>query len=276
MKKSRFKSKLFLFTALIALIMVNTSCDREKLSERPDLPAMETFLMDFSDFENAPQQTKAIGNTYDNFLSGFGYVAFWNTVATITMAVPTAAYFNMLTVSGNPEYLGDSRWQWVKEYTVNQIAYKATLTAERINNSEFSMEMNIALAALPTLGVVWFDGVVSYDHTHAVWNLYKNDAGHVKYLEVEWNKNYETLESDLTYTYVEPGTSENGSYIKMGIVPGADYDAYYTISLVAQLVNIEWDRTSKAGRIMDPVGFEEEIATWHCWNDLLQDIDCPQ
>lgn len=272
MKKILSIKKTLLFAVMVSLIFSTVSCDKENVDDRPVLPPAESLFMDFSDFDNGPAQGKAIVATYDNFLHAFTNLVFWNGLITIKMAPPVAAYSNILMMSGNPEYLGDNRWRWTKEFTFNQVNYVAILTGERLNNEEFSMEMKIALSDLPDQGVIWFDGIIRYDHTHAEWNLYSNDVAHVKVIEVEWNKDYETGISDLKYTYVETGSEENGSYIMYGLIPEADYDAFYTISLSSTTINIEWDRETKAGRVKD----EQEWGNsdWHCWNDVLQDIEC--
>ena len=88
-----------------------------------------------------------------------------------------------------------------------------------------------------------------------------------------WEKDFVEGDASLEYTYVEPGQAETNSYIRWEYIPGADYDARYTISLSTGMINIEWDTATKAGRVKDPVYFED--SEWHCWNDLLQDIDCP-
>lgn len=273
MKKILIMKKVVLFMFIAAVILSSTSCDKENTDYRPELPPVESLIMDFDDFDQSPITDKVIAYTYDNFQYAFTSLVFWNSITSLTMAVPVGAYINVANMSGTPEYLGDNRWRWTKEFTVQMVNYKAILTAERLNNAEFSVEMKIALAALPAAGVVWFDGVVRYDHTHAEWNLYKNEPTHVKVLEVEWNKDYETGSSDLTYTYVEPGQNETNSTIEMGIVPGADYDAYYSVTLSAGTLDIEWDRTSKAGRVNSLQYFDN--SDWHCWNDQLQDITCP-
>jgi len=273
MEMNRIIKKSMLFAIIAALLMTGVSCDKDKPDERPDLPPWESIFIDFSDFADEPNQLKAIINSYDNFFHAFTNVAFWNTITSVSMALPSAAYYNILMMSSNPEYLGDNSWEWSKEFSFQQVDYIATLTSKRLNNDQFSMEMKIAAAVLPTQGVVWFDGIIRYDHTHAVWNLYKNDVAHVRIVEVEWNKDFETGVADMKYTCVEPGSAQNGSYIMFGTIPGADYDAYYTISLASGMINVEWDRDTKAGRIKDPAKWGDE--SWHCWNDLLQDIECP-
>lgn len=268
MKLCRF----FLLILIASISLFNTSCDKENLDERPELPPLESIQMSFSDFDTQPAGTKGITDTYYNFVHSYVNVAFWNGVAALTTALPVAAYLHLL--NQDPEYLGDSTWEWTYDFTHNDIDYIATLTGERISNEEFSMEMVIATAALPALGTKWFDGIVRYDHTHAEWNLYYSEGGiAIKALEVEWDKDFELNTSEITYTYLVPGQANTGSYITAGTDPALDYDAYYLISISTGVINIEWDTDTKAGRVKDPVYFED--SNWHCWNSYLLDIDCP-
>lgn len=244
----------------ISLLFFGTSCDKEPVNERPDLPPVESLVMDFSDFGQQPGGMKGSAVSYENFLYSYLSVFFWNVASTVTFAVPVAAYGYAL--QQNPVYLGDHTWEWSFDFTVANLNYTATLTGARISNEEFSMEMVIALTAAPEQGVKWFDGVVRYDHTHATWNLYKNET--VKVLEAEWNKDFETEEADLKYTYVEAGQNETDSYIMLAYMPEEFYDAAYTISLAAGATDIEWNTTTKEGRVKAPVKFGD--SDWHCWD----------
>jgi hypothetical protein len=269
-----FIKKSIPFALVLALMISVISCNKDKVDDSPELPPWESLFIDFSDFADEPNQLKAIIPTYDNFLTAFMNIAFWNSFTSVTMALPSAAYLNILMSSGNPEYLGENSWQWTNEFEYQQVTYVAILTTKRITNEAFSMEMKIAFAALPDQGKVWFDGVCRYDHTYAEWNLYRSETTQVKVVEVEWSRDFETGIKSAKYTYVEPGSAENGSYILYGTSPGAAYDAYYTISVASGIKNIEWFRETGAGRIKDPEKWGND--SWHCWNDLLQDIECPQ
>ena len=133
--------------------------------------------------------------------------------------------------------------------------------------------MVISPASLPEEGTLWFDGVVRYDHTSAQWTFYKE--GSIAVLEAEWNKDFETEEADLTYTYVEPDQTETGSYIMWEYRPGEVYDAAYTISTSESVIHIEWNLSTIEGRIKAPAYFEDEA--WHCWDSFangLGDIAC--
>ncbi|MBN1387822.1 MAG: hypothetical protein JW965_05200 [Bacteroidales bacterium] len=269
MKKYSVISKPIVFLLVISMIMFNTSCKKkDKPGEEPELPPKESLIMDFSDFDSRPDQK---GTTYNNFVYSFLNVAFWSTISAGSLALPAAAYGSLL--SQDASYLGDNTWEWKYNFTFDQEDYIATLTAKRLNNEEFSMEMVVAEESSPTAGFKWFDGIVRYDHTSASWNVYKNPASPVKIIEVDWTKNYEENTSSLTYVYVEPGQGETGSSITLGKDPSLDYNAWYTIDLSAETIDIQWDMITKAGRVRNEDYFQD--TDWHCWDANLADIECP-
>ncbi len=274
MKKYLNFRALVSLTLAISLLFTTISCDKEKLDLRPDLPPIESLVMDFEAFSDPPPGgSKGTTNSYENFAHSYFSVLFWNVATTITMALPVVAYGHLLLQT--PVYVGDQTWEWKYDFTHIGLAYTATLTGARISNEEFSMEMAIALTAAPDQGVKWFDGVIRYDHTHATWNLYKD--GSVKILQAEWNMDFETEEGDLTYTYMEEGHEQEGSYIMLAYVPTNTYDASYTISLAANETVIEWMTTTIEGRVKDQARFGD--TDWHCWDSQangLVDKVCDQ
>lgn len=276
MKRLFATSGLLTTVLILSLLFSLTSCDKEKVEERPDLPPVESLIMDFSDFQTQPGSVKgldakAVVSTYTNFINAYTNVSFWNAFTTGSLIVPISSYAYAL--QQEPEYVGNKTWEWSYDFNILQLDYTATLVGKRLDNETFSMKMKIALSSLPAVSFTYFDGVCRYDHTGASWNLYKNDNGNsVKVLEVEWTKDYVTEDAMMKYTYVEPGMNETGSYIMWNYDADAVYDASYTISLSTGMVNIEWDMASKAGRIKNPVYFED--TNWHCWNSLLEDVDC--
>jgi hypothetical protein len=271
MKRYLNVQRLVAVVLSVSMLYAITSCDKEPVSERPELPPLESLVMDFSDFSQQPGGVKDTEVTYENFLHAYFSVVFWNIASVTTLAVPIAAYTHAF--QQEPEYLGDHTWEWSFEFSLGSGSYTATLTGVRINNEEFSMEMVIASSAAPEQGMKWFDGVVRYDHTHASWNLF--GEGGVKMLEAEWNKDFETEAGDLTYTYVEPDREETGSYIMVSYMPDAVYDASYTISLANGETLIEWNTTTLEGRVKDLAAFGD--SEWHCWDSAangLADMIC--
>ncbi|MFO7670416.1 MAG: hypothetical protein R6W31_12210 [Bacteroidales bacterium] len=251
--------------AAVVLLLI-TSCDKEPVDLRPELPPMKTMMMDFSDFSEQPATSKGSATTYQNFLRSYLTVGFWNVSVTLVSALPLAAYIYALEQT--PVYLGENTWEWSYEFSLNNVGYAATLSAMRINNEEFTVEMVIAFSALPGNGVKWFDGVVRYDHTSAGWTFYKE--GTIPVLEIAWNKDYESEAAGLTYTYTEQGQKENGSYIQWEYIPGGVYDAAYTVSMADGTTYIEWSTTTVEGRIKDHVFFGDDL--WHCWDSYANGL----
>jgi hypothetical protein len=258
--------------ALAAIVMFTVaSCDKEPTDLRPELPPVESLVMDFSDFASPPAGMKSSEPTYVNFVLAYTTVSYWNATAVLVSALPVAAYVHML--SQTPDYLGENTWEWSYEFQFNAQSFKATLTGKRLNNEEFSMEMVISHSSMSEEGVLWFDGVARYDHTSADWTLYKD--GSIEVLEIAWNKDFETEEADLTYTYVEPDQEETGSHIMWAYLPGEDYDSKYEISMAESMTNIEWNVSTIKGRIKSLAYYENE--EWNCWDSYangLVDILC--
>lgn len=244
----------------VSILFTVTSCDKEPVDERPELPPVESMVMDFSDFAEPAGGAKGTLNTYANFTYSYLTVGVMNFAAAIVTVLPLTAY--AVALQQTPVYVGDLTWEWSFDFPLNNVNYTATLTGARINNQEFSMEMVIAFAASPDTGVKWFDGVVRYDHTRATWTIYKNGTTGV--LEIEWNNDFVTEEADLTYTLTDPEHAENGSYISLAYMSDEFFDAAYTVSLVAGMTNIEWNTTTIEGRVKAPVHFGDDA--WHCWD----------
>ena len=260
----------FAIALAVALIFSFTSCEKESSEEAPGLPPVESMMMDFSDFSEPPASSKSSASTTQNFVRSYLSVGFWNVSVTLVSALPVAAYAHALQQT--PVYLSD-HWEWTYEFALNNVSYDATLTAKRMNNQEFNVEMMIGLSAFPDNAVKWFDGVVSYNHTKADWTFYKD--GTIPVMAIAWNKDFESQAADLTYTYTEPDQVESGSFIMWEYIPGAVYDAAYAISMAAGTTNIEWNVSTIEGRIKDPVFFGDE--NWHCWDSHangLVDREC--
>ena len=255
----------------VLMAMLAISCSKKDDDGVPEMPPVESLLMDFSDFTEFPDTTESQKSSpaYQHFTYSFVTVGVWNLVTTVTMAVPVAVYLE--SFNHTPEFLGDATWQWT--YSVD--TYTARLVATRISNEEFTAEMYISKTGAEAFeDFKWFEGTIRYDHTHASWQLYNSPANNVQWLDIEWTKDWEAGTSEITYTIVEAGSEELGSYITYGIVDDPEYDAFYTVVTASNEVNIWYNTETKAGRIKSPEYFED--TDWHCWNEQFQDTDCGQ
>jgi hypothetical protein len=258
-----------LITAL--MLMTSNSCKKdEDKDDLPELPPVEALLMDFSDFESVPGDKKAV-QSYENFGIAVLNVALWNLLTQVLVAVPCIAYaeaFNHEAV-----YLGDNSWQWSYSITVEQVTFSAKLISKRISNKEFTLKMLVSQSGTDGFtDFKWFEGTVRYDHTAADWTLYSEPQNPVPVINITWTMDWETELYTIKYINVVAGSEEYGSYIEHGVTEDTPFNAYYIISTTSGTINIEWNKTTKAGHIKAPEFFED--ANWHCWDETLADTVC--
>ncbi len=254
----------------IGILFAVTSCEKDP--EAMDLPPAESIVIDWSQFpDNSTKSLAADDLGYGNFLFSWGTVVIWNTVVAANIAIPTLAYLEALE-NHTPVYLGDNTWEWSYSVTINQRTIVARLTGARIDNETFSMEMTLS-EARNFDDFKWFEGIIRYDHTEANWTISHSPENPVEYLEIAYEKNFETGERNITYTVVDPDNNLYNGYIDYGIDPDLEFDAHYTVSQGDSTTNIEWDIATEKGRVKAQHHFGDE--NWHCWNTMLQDIECP-
>jgi len=107
------------------------------------------------------------------------------------------------------------------------------------------------------------------------WTLRKEPTNATDYLEIEWTHDKAADTGTALYTNVLEGNPENGSYIYYGATMDQPYDAFYDVFSISQdqFLEIEWNRTSSAGRVRNPDYFPD--SNWHYWDENLQDIPAP-
>jgi hypothetical protein len=269
--------KIFSATLLIAILIAALffpGCKKDEDPAAPGLPSMELMMLDFSNFSDPSDTlnpTKSNAGYY-NWGAAFLQASFWNTFITVGTAIPVASYIKAL--SQTPVYLGDNRWEWKYDIVAENKGFNVSLITERISNEEFTATMYVSLDAFGGFAdFKLFDGTVRYDHTQATWTLYENPLFPTPLLRVEWNRDWEAGTGDLTYTNIRPGSNETGSFIHYSFDQDQEYDAAFTISFKSGTSVIEWNRETRAGRIMNSSIFGDD--QWHCWNSNLQNIDCP-
>jgi len=265
-----------IFTGLFLAALVIFSCKKDVTEdEAPKLPPLESFLIDFSDFDNLADTLQKSTLTHKNWVHAFYKVSVWNLIITVSGAVPVTAFLE--SFNHEPVYEGESTWGWTYDYTIGSATYTAKLTGKIISSEEVKWEMRISRAALidPYTDFKWYEGEARFDRTSGHWILYKSPSENHELIRIDWTKDWNNNTGDIKYTNIVPGGPENGGYISYGIVDDPVFDAFYKIYNKGEdnLTDIEWNRTTKEGRIKDPKTFGDEL--WHCWNILLMDIDCP-
>lgn len=273
-----FKNIFKVFVIGIILISFTIiSCDEgEKDEDAPQLPPKESFIIDFSDFNNSSDTLKSTKATltYKNWGAAYFQASVWNFIIAVKGIVPVTAFVE--SFNHQPVYEGVKTWSWTYDYTIGSATYTAKLTGKILETEEVKWEMYISKAAL--IGAYtdfkWYEGVARLDRTSGHWILYNNPTDVYELIRIDWTKNWDNNTGGIKYTNIVPDGPENGGYIAYGIVGDTVFDAYYEIYNKGKdnLTDIEWNRTTKVGRISDPLTFGDE--DWHCWDNLLLDIVC--
>ena len=209
--------------------------------------------MDFANFTSpelaavqAGQAAAAVGTYWTRSVVVVGV---WSLILTGTLAPPVAAF--VASFNHEPVW-SDGAWTWPYTFTVLGVQRSARLEARLVSA-----------------------GVSNITSTAGTWSLNLNPADPRAFLDIAWSRAASGDRYQLTYTNVISGTAEYGSYITHAVTGDPPYDAFYDLygALGGNLTEIEWSRTTKAGRTRDPAHFQN--SEWHCWGADLNSTTCP-
>jgi hypothetical protein len=242
----------------------------------PEIPPVSSFVMDFSEFttsqEYQPSGSDRVGDhmSMHNWSWAATNVLVWNTLITVGLAVPVAAFIE--SFNHEPTRQPDGTWVWDYNFTVNQVVHLAELHG-RVVEEEVQWEMYISKEGEYT-DFLWYWGASDLGATEGTWTLFDNPTDPTPLVGIGWHRDPGSGTGDIKYSNVVPEGQENGGYIFYGTTDGDPYDAFYDIynKGLDNHTEIEWNRTSKAGRVMDANHFGD--SDWRCWDSDHQDVSC--
>ncbi len=267
-----------LIVSLLAAVFALTSCKLKVADdgEAPTLPPVSSLVMSFGDFPSDPVVTRDVAMsvivaTTSNYNYAATNVAVWDTVLKVGLAIPVASF--VAAINQTPTKQSDGSWLWGYSFSVLGVPYTAKLYG-KVVNATVEWDMYISQAGGFT-NFHWYEGVSNIDGTQGSWTLMKDPDNAHAFLSIEWSRNKTAGTGDIQYTNVETGTTGEGDYIHYGTTTDVTYNAYYDIfdASAADLIAIEWNRTTTAGRVKNLAHFGNE--DWHYWDELHQDIDAP-
>ena len=266
-KLVRFSGSRVLFALVLGLFLVMSGCEKkDDNSGAPQLPPLESMVMDFSEFNPQQKSTTEIDTTYFNWAVAASIVVTWNAFIVDTLAIPVVAFtesFNHIAVKDT-----NDTWKWTYTVTVADVNYTAELYG-KIVGTNVSWKMYVSQEG-GFSKFLWFEGLCDIARTAGTWTLYENPRSPNKVLSIVWTKDWSNGTGDITYTNIRSNDAGNGDYIQYGITSDTDFDAFYDIYDYSKtnLVNINYNRETHNGSIC-------LNGTCYCWDELLQDITCP-
>ncbi len=251
------------------------ACKKDK-GVPPLLPASESMTIDFSNFTSLKKSFDMLngqkGTENSNWEFSATVVVTWKLLTSVNLAVPIASFKQ--AAGQVPVFVSDKLWQWNYDFTLANVTYKARLTG-LIGTSDVSWKMYITRegdGGFPEF--LWFEGTSKTDGTSGQWIFNENPQSQAPILQIDWTKNGDTIES-IKYTYVKNLDPFKNSFIEYGFTT-SDLNAYFNIHYYTGIkfsdVNIEWNTTTKNGRVksLDYLG----DSLWHCWDSNKINITC--
>ena len=272
--------KQILIYFILSILLIFSACNKDSTSgpdgTAPDIPPLNTFLMNFDDFDTTTVFAKSGSSltnpqTQLNWTYSSAVVFIWQTIIGVSLAVPTASFTAAFLKDRTPEF---KNGEWVWEYDFNSLAglYHAALHG-KIVGDEVEWAMFISKQGVFT-DFKWFTGVSKILTTEGTWTLYNSPQNSIPILFIEWHRNLQDLTYDIKYTNIVSSSDENGSYIFNGVTNDTTYDAFYNIygKVADNLTQIVWHRANQNGRVKDAVHFGD--SDWHCWDGNHDDMVC--
>jgi hypothetical protein len=200
-------------------------------------------------------------------------IVVWNTIITVGLAIPVAAFAE--SFRHEPVEHPNGSWWWSYSVHVGDVLYLAQLEALVLDQQ---VEWNMYVSKQGEFeDFRWFTGSCNFAATTGTWVLYPSPGNNEPLLAIVWNRNPQAGTADIKYMDFLSGNGNpyQGSYITYGITTATPFNAYYDIYYKDHdnHTSIEWNRTDEHGRVKDASHFGD--GAWHCWDQNLDDIVCP-
>ena len=284
MKNTHTWQNRLMVVFLSAMITIVSACNsdsdgKQNSGTAPEIPQASTMVMPFDEFpENTTTSTNAANGisvqplTVQNFTHAATHVAVWNALITVGLAIPVAAFLESFHHFATVR--SDGTWVWAYSVNVLGSLHIVELHAKKVDQ-DITWELYVTRPGFYQ-DFNWISGVSAVDGSEGYWILRESPDSPNDLLRIDWTYDKQDDVGTIQYTNVKPNSPENGGYIAYGAdVNIQPYDAYYDIYNKGQdnLVEIQWNRSTKAGRVRNQNFFND--AEWHYWDEQLQDIPAP-
>ncbi len=259
---------------VLGIIILIVSCEDDKTTnpqdQPPTIPPQSSMIINFDEFPDTTLDDPGISKR------NWGWAAYnvsvWNSVLTLTLAVPVAAFVEAF--NHQPVQQADGSWLWQFSVSIQEELFTAKLYGKSVTEGvEWKMLLTKQGAYTD---FEWFTGFSNLPATEGTWTLNKDPNQVSPFLYIEWKRNTTEGTADVKYTSIASGSLQNGSYIHYGKTNEIPHNRFYQIYGAEEnrLIDIYWNYEQRFGRVKDAIYFED--TNWHCWDERLDDINCPE
>lgn len=269
-----------IFPILLAIVAVGliVSCEDENSlnpgNQAPTIPPQSSMIINFDDFPDTSSLSKLDFSQLTNRNWGWAAhnIVFWNSVLTLTLAIPVAAFVE--SFNHQPVKQPDGSWLWQYSVTQQEPIYTAKLYGKTVAEG-VEWKMLITKEGEYT-DFEWFTGFSNLPLTEGTWTLNKDPNSPSPFLFIEWHRNVQEETANVKYSLITPTSPADSSFIFYGKTNEVLFNRFYQIYNAENnnLIDINWNYEQYFGRVKDAIYFEDE--NWHCWDEKLDDQDCSE
>ncbi len=277
-RKNGKMKNLVLFIALTIGLSLFQSCsmDRDRSwvnAKAPTIPSLEMMTLPqtaFNTFSEVVEEDRVAG-TFENFTHAVFSLLAWNTVVSIQMALPTAAF--QAATETDPIAINDTTFEW--RYTFDDVEnsdiYEIALTAQISDDGNRVLWKMLASQVNGFQDFLWYEGYTTLDRSETSLVLHHKPESPEPYITILFNRDVD--EMSIRFTNVIPQALEEGSFIKYEAKEGGGLNRAFRLGeSVENDMDIEYNKDLGNGRVRHQKYFGD--TNWHCWDADRKDIDC--
>jgi hypothetical protein len=252
-----------------------SSCKKDK-GDPPIVPPAESLLIDFSNFSSLKKSYEYIsdskGTENSNYEFASSVAGMWNLITGTTLAVPIACY--KAASEKTPVWISENTWEYGNSVIVGNLTYKARLVGQ-ISGKNVIWKFYIAREGANSFPeFIWVDGESGSDGAGGQWTFNQSYSTQESLLQVDWTKSGNEI-ATVKYTYLKNDGLKT-SYIDYSHITGtldSKYAVYYFNGVKFSSVSIEWNSSTKNGRVQSIEYLGD--SNWYCWDSNKINVTCP-
>lgn len=255
------KSVLYSVLVLLAVQIFTSSCSEDDdpgANDAPEIPPVETMVMNFETFSAADSRLQTFGNA----VRAGNHVSSWREIISTDLAVPVNAFIAAQDKKASKQ---NDKWVWSYEYNTHGDTYKAELHALPLDSAGRPWQLFISHPG-NFEKYKWIEGSSAENLRSGKWTIYSDPDSNVVALNVQWERSAEGEVNDVKYM---TGKQDFIHYTRAAEGP---LDGTYEIKANGQPVVIQWNTEKKNGRITEQAYFQNELP--HCWDTAFEDVQC--
>ncbi|MBN2894163.1 MAG: hypothetical protein JXL97_19995 [Bacteroidales bacterium] len=260
------KLGISILTFIFFIIIIG--CNKNDNSFPPELPSMQTFLLETKGLENDSFVFDSKDDNYRNWFVAANKIYDWNFLISANIQIPLNCLF--LAYQYEPKLFADRSWLWQYDFGVDLDTYQIKMYGTFEVDSSILWEMFVT--ENNSESVLLMKGNINKFFTQGNWIFYKHIFRPIEILKIDWLIEENVLHVNFTNEYEK--STNTGSMLE--IIYSIEDTTRVKFNFYNQSTNtnsyMEINKVLGTGKIMDYEAFNDSL--WHCWDSNFMNEDC--